>query len=79
MGERLSAPGAGVYGLVAGLISLAAAVLASALARLAGIPRESAAVVFVVVLAAVAIGAAKAGGPLLDRLRDRQHEVLRRH
>lgn len=79
MGECRSAPGAGIYGLAVALISLAAAVLASALARLAGIPRESAAVIFVVVPPAVAVGAATAGGHLLDRLRVRQHEVLRRH
>lgn len=78
MGECRSAPGAGVYGLAVALISLAVAVSASALARLAGMPREPTAVVFIVVLVAVAIGAATADGPLLDRVRGRQHEALRR-
>ncbi len=75
---RWGARGANIYGVVAALISLAAAVLASALARLVGVRRELTAIVFVVVLTAVAMGAATVGGPLLDRLQGRRHEVQRR-
>lgn len=77
--ERPSVSEADIYGLAAALVSLAAAVLASALARLAGMSRESAAVIFVVVLAAIAIGAAIAGAAFLDRLRGRRREMLRRY